>query len=263
MPCEVPQRPVAEDFSMPRTVPIRDFALCALLLAATPAAADPVAGAVGYEYFRGSSAESHAALALAVVDLAVVDALAQASRWTDEAMGQGTSLTAGAGVRLAGPLRARGRATRVLGDGTAHAWLLRAGPELRFGQTASVAGYLERATVDGGGSSDGFAGEALVAVHPRLVARATTSFARGEDDNTAAQTSAGVIWRALTRLDLTAEAGWAETRGTSVTPLPAAGSSGGFLPLLRGSQTGAPASSATSTRTSSPTMLLGARVVFP
>jgi hypothetical protein len=73
----------------------------------------------------------------------------------------------------------------------------------------------------------------------------------------------GAIWRALDRLDVTVEAGWAETRGTSSTPLPVAGPAGGFWPLLRGNETGAPVSSASAARTSSPTMLLGARVVFP
>jgi hypothetical protein len=236
--------------------------LFSFVIAAAPAAAAPLTTAVGYEYFHGPfSQNSHAALGLAVLDLGTVDVMAQGARWRDDALGDGSSLVAGAGVTLAGPLRARGRATRILGDGSARAWLLRAGPELRFANTASLAAYVERYRADGGVATHGFAGEALVAVHPRVTARATASYARGAESATSGAGSLGAIWRAFSRVDLTAEAGWAETRGASAAPIPTIGPGSG-LPLFGRNETSAPASPA-SVRESSPTILLGARVVFP
>jgi hypothetical protein len=226
--------------------------------------ASPLAGAAGIESFQGSGGTgSRAVLGTAVLDFGHADALLQGARYQDDVTGSGWSFVAGGSVALAGPLRARLRATRTLGDAAFRAWQLRAGPELRFGTKASAAIYYERDAIGDSARTQGVAAEGLVAVRPRLIARTSGAWARDGGSNRILQAALGGIWRAAPHLDLSADLGCVVSQGAAYETFPIGGPGGG-LPLL-GGNTG-PATNVSGggvVQHRSPTLLLGARVVFP
>ena len=234
-----------------------------VLLAPHAGLASSLAGAAGVESFRGPlGGGSRALLGIGVADFGKADVLVQGVRFDDDVIGTGWSVTSGGGVALAGPLRARVRATRTVGDGTFRSWSWRAGPELRFGQSASVAAYYESYEAGDSARTRGLAGEALVAMAPKLTGRATSGWARDAAGATRiVQATLGGIWHAMPHLDLSADAGWASLQDSSTQSFPVGGAGGG-LPLLGGGDPGS-ASRTDVVRQGSATLLLGARVVFP
>lgn len=238
------------------------LAACALLPLRS-ALASPYAGAAGVESFVGpGGAGSRAVLGIGVADFGEADVLVQGVRFDDDVTGTGWSLTSGGGVTLAGPLRARIRASRTVGDGSFRSWQWRVGPEIRFGQSASVAAYYEAYAAGDSASTKGLAGEALVAMTPKITGRATSGWARDDVGATrVAQATLGGIWHAMPHLDVSADLGWASLQGTTTQSFPLGGAGSG-LPLLGGSKRGN-ASRTDVVRQDAATLLLGARVIFP
>lgn len=233
------------------------------LLSPGPAHASSWASAAGIESFQGPGGTgSRAVLGIGVFEFGRADVLAQGARYQDDVTGMGWSLTAGGGVTLAGPLRARARATRTVGAGTFRASQFRAGPELRFGSLADVAAYYETNEIGDSARTRGLTAEGSMAVAPKLTGRASGSWARDDGPNRAVQASVGGIWRAVPHLDVSADLGWVSTQGTTATSFPAGGPFEG-IPLLGGGNNSSHASKTDVVRQSAPTLLLGARVVFP
>ncbi len=235
-----------------------------LTLVSPPAArASSFAGAAGVESFQAlGGSGSRAALGLGVADFGRADALAQVVRYEDQVTGTGWSFAAGSSVALAGPLRARVRATHTLGDAGFRAWQWRGGPEWRFGDRASLGVSYERDAIGDSARTQGVVAEGLLALRPRLTARASASWARDQGASRVAQASLGGIWKAATHLALTADAGWLSAEGASQETFPLGGAGGG-LPLLGGGRAPSTASRTSLVQSSAPTLLLGARVIFP
>jgi hypothetical protein len=240
------------------------LALVVAIVTPHAAHASSFAGAAGVESFQAiGGSGSRAVLGMGAADLGSADALAQAVRYEDAIAGAGWSFTAGGSARLSGPLRARVRATRVLGEAGFRAWQWRAGPEWRFGERATLGAFYERDAAGDSAHTQGIVGEGLLALTPKLTARAAASWATGDAASRIAQASVGGIWRAAPHLALIADAGWLSTQGTSQTTFPIGGGGGG-LPILGGaSRTPGTASRTSVTQSTAPTLLLGARVIFP
>jgi hypothetical protein len=234
-----------------------------VLLAPHAGFAASYAGAAGIESFLvpGGSG-SRAVLGIGAVEFGRADMIVQGMRFDDDVTGTGWSFMSGAGVTLEGPLRARVRATRTMGDGTFRSWQWRAGPELRLGRRASVGAYYEAYAAGDSARTQGVTGEALVAMTRKLTGHAASGWARdATGDTRVVQATLGGIWHALPHLDLNADAGWVSLDGTTTQGFPDAGTGSG-LPLLGGGHHGS-ASRTDVTRQRSATLLLGARVIFP
>jgi hypothetical protein len=200
-------------------------------------------------------------LATGVVDFGHADALLQGVRYDDDVTGSGWSLASGGSVAITGPLRARARVTRSVGDGTFRSWQWRFGPELRFHDTASVAAFYESYAAGDSASTHGVAAEGLAVLTPKFTGRADAGWATGDGATRIAQLTVGGIWHAMPHLALSADAGWASLQGATRETYSLG--EGGGLPLLGGGRDRRSASRTDVAEQGAATLLLGARVIFP
>lgn len=249
--------------------------LASLLTAAVVAASSPAAfampdaaGLVGADY---SSAEGQ--ITKGVVGAGILGfsnggfLTAAGTRYEDNVIGDGVSVTAGAGAPLRGALVARVFGTRWIGADEFRAWRLKAGPFVQWSGGAWVGLSFVRHTQADGASATGGVAEASVPLAPRwraLVTGTAASLGSGRESESG---SAGVAWQAASRLEVQAEAGVARNGSLGTSTGSTTGGGGGLLgglPLLgRGQERAAANQGGEQAEQVSGTFTVGIRVLFP
>ena len=244
---------------------IRLAFVAATLLASPPAFADTV-GLIGADY---SSVEGQ--VTKGVVGAGVLAfqnggfVSAAGTRYDDNLIGDGVSVTAGVGAPIRSGILARVFGTRWMGENEFRAWRVKAGPFFQWTGGTYVGLSFVRHEQDGGARATGGTVEASVPVAARWRALASGSAASLGDGRESASGSAGVAWQAATRLEVQAEAGIARNGALSSTASSTGGGGGPLsgLPILGHGQGQAAESGTIEEGKVSGTINVGLRVLFP
>ncbi len=232
----------------------------------TPAMAD-TAGLLGADYSSTESQVTKGLVGAAVLGFSNGGFLTAAgTRYEDTLIGDGVSVTAGAGAPVAGALIARVFGTRWIGANEFRAWRLKAGPFVQWGGGASLGLSFVRHTQADGATATGGIAEASLPLSPRWRALVTGTAASLGQGGQSASGSAGVAWQAAPRFEVQAEAGVARNGalGTSAGQATGGGGPLGGLPLLdRGQERAAAPRGGEEAAQVSGTFTVGLRVLFP
>lgn len=242
------------------------FVLAAAILSASPPASADTVGLVGADYSTVKGQVTKGVVGAAVLAFqngAFVSAAG--TRYDDNLIGDGTSVTAGVGAPIRSGILARVFGTRWIGANEFRAWRVKAGPFFQWGGGTSVGLSFVRHQQDDGTRATGGIAEASVPVAARWRALVSGSAASLKGGGETVSGSAGVAWQAASRLEIQAEAGVARN-GTLGTTASSTGGGGGplsGLPLLGGGQERAAEPETAEVEQVSGTINVGVRVLFP
>ena len=230
----------------------------------TPASAD-TAGLLGADYTSVRGQVTKGFVGAAVYGFEDGGFLTAAgSRYDDNLIGDGVSVTAGVGAPVRGTLLARVFGTRWVGDNEFRAWQLKVGPFVQWSGGATLGLSFVRHD-DGDATATGGVVEASIPVAPRWRATLSGSAAAIRGGRGSASGSAGAAWQAGSRVEVQAEAGVARNGALGTTTAPSGGGGGllGGLPLLGRSQERAASTGEEEGQPVSGTVTVGLRVLFP
>jgi hypothetical protein len=248
------------------TIQTTRFLFAAAILVASPPAVADTLGLVGADY---SSADGQ--ITKGVVGAGVLAfqnggfVSAAGTRYDDNQIGDGVSVTAGVGAPIRSGILARVFGTRWIGENQFRAWRVKAGPFFQWSGGTYVGLSFVRHEQDGGARATGGTVEASIPVAARWRALASGSAASLRDGRESASGSAGVAWQATTRLEMQAEAGIARNGSLGTTTSSTGGGGGPLsgLPILGRDPERATETGTTEEQKLSGTINVGLRVLFP
>jgi len=247
-----------------RALPLAGWAvLLAALLASVPVGAAPVTAVGGFDHYAGPLGQTtNGVVGAVVLGVGGGDATIAGVRFDDSFIGQGYSVTGGAGAPLVPAVLLRVSGTRFIGDRSFRAWRAKVGPQFALpgGRvvTLSYAHYRD----DAGVRSNGAIAEAATPIVAGLSGRVTTSYATAPLGPPAVQGSLGLGWNVVRHLELSGEVGLSRNAaGAGAQPIPSRGPLDD-LPLLGGGGSGSNDGPAMA-REVDGTVLLGLRVTLP
>jgi hypothetical protein len=243
------------------------FFAAAALAASPPALADTV-GLIGADYSSVEGQVTKGVLGAAVLGFQSGGFLTAAgTRYDDNLIGDGFSVTAGVGAPIGGGILARVFGTRWIGANEFRAWRVKGGPFKRWDSGTYVGLSFVRHEQDDGATATGGIVEASVPVAARWRAVVSGSAASLGSGGESVSGSAGMAWQAASRLEVQAEAGVSRNGALGTTTT--SGSSGGGggplsgLPLIGRGPDRTAEQATTESRNLSGTVTMGIRVLFP
>lgn len=235
------------------------------LLTAVPGAAAAVspAATIGCDYYSGAG--NHLSRgAMAAFGLGIgsrTQTIVAAGLFDDSVSGDGTSLSAGAIVRLHGALHLQALGSHLRAAAGLRAWRYEIGPKFRFPQGRNLTVLFSRYD-DAAVLSNGVRTEVEAPVGMRVTARATGSCANRSHGGAMVEGSAGLVWNVTKHLELAGDIGLTQNGGGAPgRPVPVVRGLDG-LPILGGTPGETPSAAPAADRLS-PTFLVGVRLHFP
>jgi hypothetical protein len=232
----------------------------ALACRAADAIAWPVSAGAGLEYYAGPGNQTtRSALVTAGVGIGTAgNAGLGLLRYDDSIVGAGSGVIGTVGFPFVPSTTFQLTGARFVGDESFRGWRVKAGPRISIPPGASLGLYYTHYQDNADGTQNGVVGEASVPFVAGVGLRASAAYANVGEDVTASQGSIGVAWSPIHFVELSGEAGLARNGG--VTAAPGGPGRGLRLPIIGGP--GDPPASRAESKTE-PTLLLGARLVFP
>jgi len=229
-----------------------------------------LSGGAGADYQTGPHSQSYrGALLFVSADTSPGELTLAAIRYGDSRLGAGIAAFANAGLNLAPSLHLRVIGLRAFGDGGFDSWRLRAGPELKLGDQATVGAYYLHQHDDAPESFDAGGAEATVPVSSKFSAQAGSSYGRWTSGEITFQGMLGGTLRAGSRLLILGEVDVGRNVTTASSASPSGGGGGifgGGLPLpgqLGGGGGGSGSQKTSSESAIASTAQLGVRFLIP
>ena len=244
-----------------RSIPgLGALAACLLATLGRTAAASPVSGSLGFEYFADSQhVVSRAATAVLGVGLAGGQVLAGALRYDHSTVGLGSGALLGADLP-AGPDRwLRVLGTRYIGDGDYRGWRVKAGPRF-VAASSEVALYYVGEDNTASGRTNGALLEAESRWLPMLTGRVSAGYAAGGAGTGTAYGGAGMAFRVARSLEVGADLSVSHRPWNPVGVANPSSRGGAGLPLIGGGNGGP---EETSPEEPTVSALVSIRVPFP
>ncbi len=238
------------------------LALGACVVVPTPLAALPLQAGAGYDYYSGPNDQTTKSVqALIVADLGTLGLSIVGSRFDDNLIGTGTSVTAGLGVGILPMVTFRVYGSRYLAEQDYRAWRIKTGPEIHLPAGQSVGIYYSHYTDQSDATSDAVIGELALPVVEQLTGRAAAAYGTSSGSPASGQGSLGLTWSPFHGVGLMGDVGIAKSGSTAAQPFPSHKRRLN-LPLIGGK----PDPGGTTVQSSSKvtaTAELGVRILFP